>query len=50
MNDVCVVQAAVIFFHSGNHLTLSPDDPGRMCNWLFETKFLAEDVGPARSA
>lgn len=54
----CVVQylkagSHCFLFHSSlsewNHLNVSADHPVRMCNWLFETKFLAEDVGPARS-
>lgn len=30
-----------------NRLNVSPDDTARMYNWLYETKFLAEDIGPA---
>lgn len=32
-----------------NRLNISPDDTVRMYYWLYETKFLAEDIGPARS-
>lgn len=44
------METAVDFFPSEwNCLNVSPDDTVRMYYWLYETKFLAEDTGPARS-
>lgn len=32
-------------FNEWKCLNVSPDDTARMCNWLYETTFLAEDAG-----
>lgn len=40
---------SVSSFNEWNCLNVPPDDMARMCNWLYELKFLAEDIGPTRS-